>query len=173
MKKLILLFLLMTTSVYAEESNIPELAPFVNTKAIYGKGHFKWFLFDVYDGILFCDAKTWSMDTNFALSLHYTRAISSEQFVKTSLEEMDKIQPLTQDERNKYQDYLHRIMPSVKEGDRITSLYIKNKGIKIYYNTGLYGEISDDIFARRFLAIWFSEKTSAPDFRNSLLHLAK
>ena len=167
--KIILILALLANSFSAFAMEIPNLAPYIKSDSIYGKSTYKWFLVDVYDATLLTDAEKWSMDSSFALSIEYKMNFTAKELIDKSIEEMENIKPFAKDQKEKYTKYLNEIMPSVKKGERITSLHIKDKGIKLYHNQRLVGEISDDKFAKDFLGIWLSEKTSAPDFRKRLL----
>ena len=57
----------------------------------------------------------------------------------------------------------------VQKGDAIT-LYVDETGASyFYFNQQYLGVINDPVFSEQFAAIWLSEKTTRPGFRDKLL----
>ena len=60
----------------------------------------------------------------------------------------------------------------MKAGDRITGVYKPGEGMRFFFNARPAGEIRDAEFARLFVGIWLSPRTSEPSLRRALLGLA-
>jgi hypothetical protein len=167
-KQLCALLLLCSAPALAAEKP-PEIASVIHASQPYGEGTYSWMMIKAYDAILWTDAETWSMQSPFALVLHYRMHFTSKQLADRSIDEMRHIQPLSDAEAADYRAQLTRLFPDVKDGDAITALYIPHQGAQMFYNGKATGRITDDAFAQRFLNIWLSEKTSAPDLRKQLV----
>ena len=64
---------------------------------------------------------------------------------------------------------LGSLLGDVDNGDVIT-LYVDAQGASNFYLNGrLLGTIADSAFTEQFAAIWLSEKTTRPDFRDNLI----
>jgi hypothetical protein len=124
-------------------------------------------LIKAYDATLWTDAKPWSMQSPFALTLHYRMHFTAKELADRSVEEMQHIAPLP--EADAFGAQLAKLFHNVNSGDTITALYTPGKGAAIYYNGASTGSIADDAMAQRFMGIWLSEKTSAPKLREHLL----
>ena len=170
MRKIALFFLLLLASAaFAAGEKPPEIATTIHAAAPYGEGTYSWMWIKAYDASLWTDANPWSMQAPFALTLHYRMHFTSRSLADRSIDEMQHIEPLSKTEAADFDAQLLKLFPDVRDGDRITALYLPHEGAKLYYNGTLTGSITDDKFAQRFLGIWLSEKTSAPDLRKQLL----
>jgi len=154
---------------FAQMEKPPELASAIHAHAPYGEGTYSQLWIKAYDAALWTDASPWSMDSTFALTLRYRMHFTPDELAGRSVEEIQHIQPLSREEATDYNARLLTLFPPVNDGDTITALYVPGKGAIFYYNGKRTGSITDNTFAKRFLSIWLSPKTSAPDLRNKLL----
>ena len=149
-----------------------EIASVIHAEAPYGKGSYGVLVMTAYDAEIWTDAKTWSMDGPFALTLRYHMGFSTEDFVNRGLGEMKHVDPaLDADTLKRFGDAMTKVFPPVKDGDTITALYQPGQPVKIFHNGALTGEIADKSFAQPFFGIWLSPRSSAPSLRAHLLRL--
>jgi len=64
---------------------------------------------------------------------------------------------------------LLRVIPDIRQGDRITGVHRPGVGAAFWVNGRASGEILDAEFARLFFGIWLSPNTSEPGLRQALL----
>lgn len=156
------------TQVYAAEKP-KELNPIIKAEKPYGEGTLKRLIFYAYDAQLWTDATKWSYQSAFALTLKYQMSFSTQELADKSIEEMERLQPLSSKQKQNYLAILTKAFPNVQEGDRISALYIPQQGGTFYYNGKQTSSVKSPVFAQKFLNIWFSEKTSEPRLRKKLL----
>jgi Chalcone isomerase-like len=166
-----LLLVCLTCAYAADKPN--ELTPYIHAQKPYGKGQFTAMWLTVYDAALWTDAPKWSWDSPFAISLLYHMDIDSKDLSEKSVEEIEKISPLTDAQTESYTAQFDKLFPDVREGDEITAIYIPGKATYVYHNGTQTGSITDPDFAKRFMSIWLSERTSSPKLRRALLSLKK
>jgi hypothetical protein len=149
-----------------------ELGTTINATKPYGSGSLTWLVFTAYDATLWTDAPQWSMNEPFALTLRYRMGFTADELVERTVEEMAKVVPATsKDALVRYGAALRRAFPAVKDGDRITALYVPGQGTRFFHNGVGTAEVADAGFAGPFFGIWLSEKTSEPRLRAALLRL--
>jgi hypothetical protein len=163
------LLLLWPMTLYAQTEKPPELSTYIHAQEPYGQGTLTKLGVHVYDATLWTDAKSWSMNTIFALELRYGTGFTSNALVSRSLEEMQRSADFPQVQTASYTQQLGAIFPDVNDGDIITTLYLPQKGVLFFYNGKPCGAIKDKAFAQRFLNIWLSPTTSEPKLRANLL----
>ncbi len=156
---------LFSSGVFAKP---PEIEKAITAEAAYGKGALTRLIFHAYDAELWTDTKPWSYDAPFALTLTYRMNFTSEELVEKTLEELARIHG----DKSRYRDELYQAFPEVKEGDRITALFLPEKGVRFYYNGQKTSMIPSPAFARKFFDIWLSDQTSEPRLRRKLLGLS-
>src|ERR1700677_3285738 len=79
-----------------------EITPYINAVQSYGEGVYSQFLIKCYDASLWTDAKQWSMNVKFALSLRYRIHFTTQEIVQRSIAEMQHIAPLPRDKVHDY-----------------------------------------------------------------------
>jgi hypothetical protein len=105
----------------------------------------------------------------FALQLNYLRSFSGAAIAQRSLEEMRRMASIAPDQAAAWQDGLARVLPDVREGDRITGVNQPGRGPLFLLNGKALGEVGDGRFARLFFGIWLAPQTSEPALRAALL----
>lgn len=157
-----------SVTVHAMEKPV-ELQTF-KSKEPYGKSTLTWLLMNIYDISLWTDAPSWTRDSPFALSIVYNKAFSSEDLVKETIKQMDRLDgPTKTPERFKKQ--LEKLLPNVQQKDRITAYFVPPSKVEVYYNSQKKGEINDLQFFRYFCDIWLSSATESTKVRADLLKI--
>ncbi|MFM9862891.1 MAG: chalcone isomerase family protein [Micropepsaceae bacterium] len=149
-----------------------ELGSTINATKPYGSGSLTWLVFTAYDATLWTDAPQWSMSAPFALTLRYRMGFTTGELVERTVEEMAKVSPATpKDALARNSAALSQAFPAVKDGDRITAMYVPGQGTRFFHNGAPTANIADSGFADPFFGIWLSPKTSEPKLRAGLLRL--
>ena len=125
--------------------------------------------FTVYDAALWTDARPFSMDEPFALTLNYKHSFSASALVDKTLELMKNANDVPAVKLKAYGAELMKLWPDVKPGDTITAVNLPGKKTVFYYNGVLRGAVEDPTFNKPFFDIWLSEKTTEPAARKALL----
>lgn len=107
-----------------------------------------------------------------ALELEYARELVGKRIAERSLVEMRKVGEVPDDKATAWLAVMEQAFPDVKAGDRITGLYRPTDGIRFFINGKAGREVRDTAFARLFIGIWLSPRSSEPALRRALLGLA-
>jgi hypothetical protein len=137
-----------------------------------GNGRLRFWGMDVYDARLSVAPGFRQADFSahaFALQLNYLRSFSGAAIAQRSLEEMRRMASIAPDQAAAWQDGLARVLPDVREGDRITGVNQPGRGPLFLLNGKALGEVGDGRFARLFFGIWLAPQTSEPALRAALL----
>lgn len=163
-------FLLMTASpVWADwRSQLPGAA-------LVGQGDFTWFGLSVYQARLWSPASTVAWDQPFALELSYRRALSRDNLVQASIEEMRRLGGSSTHEARlaDWEREMRKAFVGVQPGQRITGLYLPGKGASFYVDDQLRHTVADADFARAFFAIWLDARARHPELRRALLGVSE
>ncbi len=171
MKKLLLktlIFCFLSCSVSAVE--IPQVVlknfekPF-----LIGSSTLNFIGFKVYDIALWSENKNFSYEKKFTVFIRYNMNFSKESLAKKSIEEIEKLHVLSEEERQNYLVQLTRIFSSVKKGDEKMAMFLPGQGVEMFYNGNLSGKITDQKLARLFIDIWLDEKGSYPKVTREIL----
>jgi hypothetical protein len=139
---------------------------------LLGQGRLTYFGLNVYG------AKLWVTEAfkadeftrhPMALELEYARALVGRLIAERSLDEMKKLGDVPEAKGEGWLATMTQIFPDVDKGDRITGLYHPIDGMRFFLNGKLRGEVRDPLFARLFVGIWLSPRTSQPKLRQALL----
>ena len=162
---------LLAAPAFAQMDKPQVIAAYIHSDTPYGEGTLRKLLLKVYDASVWTDAKIWSMESTFALSINYHLNFDIDELVGRSIEEMQHVDTLPEDSIAPYKAQLTKVFVNVKSGDSITALYVPKKGLIFYHNDQRTGIITDKVLAEKFISIWLSPKTSEPQLRQSLLGL--
>jgi len=139
---------------------------------LVGEAELKFFFWNVYEARLYSDSGNFVfLETKpFALELQYQRQFSSQQLVEETRKQWQAIGIDADSEDNTSRlRILETMLSDLDKGDVITR-YVDTQGSSnFYYNGRLLGTIADSAFTGQFAAIWLSEKTTRPDFRDNLI----
>jgi hypothetical protein len=154
-------------------SDLPaEAREAITDVSLSGTGKLTFFGLDVYQSSLWVAPSFKPArfeDHTFALELHYLRNFSADAIAQRSIEEMQRLQTLSDDQSSQWLSALRQALPNVKKGDRLIGLHRPGAGVVFWNNGKRSGEVRDAEFARQFFAIWLSPKTSEPKLRRALL----
>ncbi|WP_315290410.1 chalcone isomerase family protein [Ectopseudomonas oleovorans] len=167
----VLLFLLLGQPVQANnQSGWREQLP---QASLVGSGDFSWFGFSVYNAKLWSPVQRVDFSQPFALELTYRRNISRETLVDTSLDEIRRIngEPLDREQQAEWTQQMSQAFVDVKDGTRITGVFLPDQGCRFYVGGKLQHVIDDQEFARAFFSIWLDPQTRSPKLRAALLGL--
>lgn len=134
-----------------------------------GAGEMRWFGLRLYQASLWSSKPVLAQDQPFALSLTYARSISSIRIVEASIEEMRRLGVSDESKLAKWQGYMQKAFPDVREGDCITGVSLPGGVVQFWFGERLNAEIPDAEFARAFFAIWLDPRTREPGLRARLL----
>ena len=141
-----------------------------------GQGSYRWFGMKIYDVFLWRESgannKADLFDSKFILELVYARDLSGMRIATVSIDEMRKLNKVTPSQQLAWHRLMQEIFPDVREGSRLSGVYLPGQGVRFYHDGKLLKEISDTEFARAFFSIWLDEHTSARRLRNQLLGLS-
>lgn len=161
--------LLMAVSAHAAPK---EVAGTIKQETAYGEGKLQRLLFVAYKASLWTDAKSWSYNAPFALSITYNMGFTKDDLVDRTISEMAG-QSESPTPAENYRAVLNKAFTDVKDGERFTALFTAKKSVRFYHNGTFMSEIADPSFAKRFFDIWLSPKTSEPSLRRGLLGLSE
>ncbi len=177
--KLVIIFLmnfLCKNYVFAQEvfqenfSNFSEINQNFSKPSRLGSHNLKVWGFKIYNIQLLSETKNFSYQNKFAIIINYQRDFAKKDLIQKSLEEISRINDIKDANLVKtYQKKLEEIFFDVKEGDRKTAFFDPKNGVKLYFNGKFAGEINDLIFAKRFIDIWLSDKSSYPKMTQDIL----
>ncbi|MFT0624580.1 chalcone isomerase family protein [Ectopseudomonas guguanensis] len=141
--------------------------------SLIGSGDFSWFGFSVYNARLWSPAQQVDFSQPFALELTYRRNISRDTLVDTSLDEIRRIngEPLDREQQEAWAQQMRQAFVDVKDGTRITGVFLPEEGCRFYVDGKLQHVIDDPEFARAFFSIWLDPQTRSPKLRAALLGL--
>lgn len=140
---------------------------------LVGSGDFSWFGFSVYNAKLWSPVQQVDFTEPFALELTYRRTISRDTLVDTSLDEIRRInsEPLDREQKAEWAQQMRQAFVDVKDGTRITGVFLPEQGCRFYVDGKLQHVIDDPEFARAFFSIWLDPQTRSPKLRAALLGL--
>ncbi len=128
-------------------------------------------------GLHIADIRLWSLaapigDTStqpLALELVYARALSAQRIASSSLSEMRRLGPVSDEQALRWEQAMRRIFPDVQAGDRLTGVQWPGEAARFFHNGRPRGELADADFTRLFFGIWLSPRSSEPGLRRRLL----
>ena len=169
----------MPSSFNADDNNLVEPSyesfPEAFNKAcadswqLCGEGVFSWSVFRFYRARLLTQTGTFDPDRPFLLDLHYLRALSGKQIVSASIDEMARLNTLSETQRTRWSVALESIIPDVVLGDRLLGWFVPDNRVEFFSDQQALGQIQDPDFAGMFSSIWLDEKTRSPSLREALL----
>lgn len=160
-------------SANALARGMPWLTEMPAGARVRGEGTLRWLGLKVYEARLYTgpagiDAQKIGA-TPFALELVYARALDGKNIARTSLREMQRLDPATSGMSRPWLEAMEKMFPDVAAGDRLAALYLPGKGTRFFHNDQVMGVIEDNAFARAFFGIWLDARTAAPELRQALL----
>lgn len=141
----------------------------VKQARVAGKGTYTWFGLRIYDAELWVGDKGYAGDAPYALDLRYARKLDGVKIAEASADEMEKLGAGTSAQRAAWLARMKEIFPDVREGTRISGVFLPGAGARFYLDGKPLATVPDPEFARAFFAIWLDPKTSAKGLRTALL----
>lgn len=150
--------------------NLSEISENLSKPSRLGVHNLTVWGFKVYNIQLLSQTKKFSYQNKFAIVINYQRDFAKNNLIEKSIEEIARINEIKDLGLLKiYQNKLEEIFFDVKKGDRKTAFFDPKNGVKLYFNGKFVGEIKDLIFAKRFVDIWLSDKSSYPQMTMDIL----
>ena len=134
-----------------------------------GEGIFSWSVFRFYRARLLTQSGVFDSAKPFLLDLQYLRALTGQQIVSTSIDEIARLSDLSAQQRAVWSDALYAMIPNVTLGDRLLGWFVPGSGVQFFSATQRLGDIQDPEFVQMFSAIWLDERTRSPQLRLALL----
>lgn len=162
------LLLLLCLSSMTAQANWRTAVP---DAQVIGQGELSLFGFRIYSARLLGASAQFNPQQPFALELTYHRAISREDLVDASLEQISRQTGTapTPEQLQRWQMEMQKAFVDVEDGQQITGVFLPGRGCQFYVGEQLQHEITDPLFARAFFDIWLGTDTSEPDLRKQLL----
>ena len=176
MKRLLIALIMLTClslPAFAAPAKPAEVSTYVKAEAPYGQGTLKKLFMKVYESQLWTDARSWSMNSTFALSIRYAMNFSTKELVDRTFDEMKREGPVSAQDRQTYGAKLSQLYHDVHPGDVITAVFLPKKGAVFYYNGKEQGTLPNVAFAKRFFNIWLGPTSSEPELRDRLIAAAR
>ena len=138
---------------------------------VVGGGDLRVFGFRVYTARLWSTGAPLNGDQPFALELTYHRAITREELVEASVDEIKRTSPgpVSDAQIAQWQTQMEQAFVDVQAGSKITGVYLPGREARFYVGEKLHHVVQDPQFAKAFFDIWLSPKTRNPDLRDQLL----
>jgi hypothetical protein len=149
-----------------------NLQGWLTTPRLIGQQRFTYWGFSVYDASLWASATfsatEWAKQA-LVLELRYLRNFKGADIAQRSMDEMQGQRPLTAAQSQSWSAQLQQLIPNVREGERLTGVYVPQKGLRLLHQDQLLGEVRDNELAQRFMGIWLAPETSQRQLRQQLL----
>lgn len=156
----------------AANAAMPQIAPDLPGARVSGQGKFTWFGMKIYDASLWVGEAGYAAGAPFALELRYARSLSGVRIADASADQMEKTGAGTAAQRALWLGKMRAIFPDVKEGSRITGVFLPGGAVRFHLDASVLGTISEPGFAQAFAGIWLGPRTTAPQLREALLQEA-
>ena len=136
-----------------------------------GGGDFSWFGLSIYSAALWSEHLPFSADAPFALELTYHRKISRERFVKTSIDEIQRLSGgnLSADKSARWENELSHAFVDVSPGDKLIGVFLPSIGCRFYNQKERIADITDIELAKAFFSIWLDARSKDEQLRKQLL----
>lgn len=163
----------MPWAIAAESDASPLFVRQALTRAtLAGEGQLRFLRLRIYDARLWVtptfEAQSYERHP-LALELTYHRAFTGAAIAQRSIEEIQRQRSLSPAQAERWRQALAAVLPDVQAGDRLTSLYQPELGMRLWRGSQELSPIQDAELAQLFFGIWLSPRTSEPDLRRALL----
>lgn len=144
-----------------------ELGP--GNARLSGQGVFTWFGLTIYSAELWVGPQGYTPAAPFVLDLRYARSLNGRKIAEASAEQMAKIGAGTEAQRAAWLEKMKAIFPDVKDGSRLTGVFLPGQGARFYQDGRELALVADPAFAQAFFGIWLDPATTAGKLRTALL----
>ncbi|GAB2902121.1 chalcone isomerase family protein [Uliginosibacterium flavum] len=170
MRRLLLGLCLFMACLANASQAIPDVArAHAESWNVLGKGQMSWFGLRLYTAELWSSQAAFDPASTYALKLTYDRSFAGVRLSSASVDEMRRIGMRDEAVLARWQQYMDKVFPDVKEGDALTGVFLPGKGAVFYLGSKLVGEVNDPAFAAAFFGIWLDARTSEPALRRQLI----
>ena len=137
---------------------------------LVGEGQFSAFFLDIYHARLEAAVPEFRFPDSapYRLTLTYQRNIPAARLVEETGKQWRRQGVRV---RPEWLAHLHDCLPSIRRGDTLSLLVTPARDSQIFHNGRLLAQIRDSDFTDAFAGIWLSERTTRPEFRQTLLGL--
>lgn len=149
----------------------PEVHRELDGARLQGSGRLRFIGLAIYEARLWTLAPVASAawtTSPLALEIEYARSLSGQKIAERSLDEMRRQGDITAATAERWLGAMKSLFPDVREGDRITGVFKPGESLRFFVNGALKGEVRDAEFARTFVGIWLSPRSSEPALRQAL-----
>jgi len=146
----------------------------LDVNRLQGTARMTFWGFNLYDAELWVDTSFRAQDWRrvpMVLELRYLRAFKGQDIAKRSLDEMRRQTLFSDEQAQRWLEDMTMAFGDIQAGDRLAGVYQPSKGVKFYANGVFRRDMADPEFARLFMGIWLSDRTSEPKMRQALLGL--
>ena len=154
----------------------PQLRGWLNTPRLVGQHRLTYWGFEVYDASLWADAafapEAWAKQV-LVLDLRYLRAFKGRDIAQRAIDEIAGQHALSTVQAQQWLAALQALIPDVRTGERLTGIYLPNKGLQLRHQDRDVGDLRDTELAERFFGIWLAPQTSQRELRQQLLRGAQ
>jgi hypothetical protein len=168
-KRLLTMLAMLLMFASASAAAPAHIAEHLSAARLAGAGPFTWFGLRIYDAELWVGEKGYQAGAPFVLELRYARKLDGAKIAQASADEMEKLGAGTSAQRSAWLARMKEIFPDVKEGARISGVFLPGAGARFYLDGKPLASVPDPEFARAFFAIWLDPATSAKALRAALL----
>lgn len=134
-----------------------------------GKASLSKLVFHVYDATLYAPGGKYDPAKKHALELTYQMGFDSKEIVDRSISEIKHAQSVSPEQEKQWREELGKVIPDVKDGDRIQALATPGKSILFSHNEKTTGTLTDKTLVEPFMNIWLGSKTTEPTLRKKLI----
>ena len=138
-----------------------------------GQGVFTYFGLSIYTAQLWVGPKGYRPAAKdaapYVLDLRYARELDGRRIAEASAAQMEKIGAGSAAQRAAWLERMQAIFPDVREGSRLSGLFLPGEGVRFYRDGKPLATVADPAFAQAFFGIWLDSATTAPKLREALL----
>ena len=151
-------------------SELPEPLKAVRPQLLsVGSSTLRWFGIHVYDMSLYTEDQTYTTNNAAVLSILYHISIKHRRLQDTTLEEWQRMNKGTPEQREAWIKELDAMWPDIKSGESLSAYRQSDGPTQFYFGDRLLGEIADPAFGPAFFAIWLDAECRYPKLRDKLL----
>jgi Chalcone isomerase-like len=136
-----------------------------------GAGLLRFGPFQVYQAQLFVAAPSYRSGDDAVLDITYRRSVEAQSIVNASILEIGRVNAHTPEQLDAWSQAIRKAASSVKEGDRLTGVFLRDYGARFFKNDVLAHEVRDPVFSVAYLNIWLDPKAREQRLRRELLGL--
>ncbi|MHA7815977.1 MAG: chalcone isomerase family protein [Pseudohaliea sp.] len=136
--------------------------------ALVGEAKLEVLFWSIYRSRLYCPGGVYEPGVRpLRLEIEYLRDIRSEDLVKRTAQEWDKLD-VTDPAREQWLTKLEALWPDVEKNDVLAVELDDDNRATFFHNGQRLGTLDDPAFGQQFVAIWLSPESSRPEMRLAL-----